>query len=168
MPPSLATEPPGGALDTPAHTGAQARARARSNSGARARALGLRCAALAYLFLLLALPVGMIFYRTFEHGLGAVWAAASAPNAVHALVLSLELVAIAVPLNTIFGIGIALALERGRFRGRGLLGLAIDLPFAISPVVVGLSLVLVYGRTGWFGDWLAAHGIQVIFSVPGM
>jgi sulfate transport system permease protein len=97
-----------------------------------------------------------------------VWSAASAPNAVHAFWLSIELVAIAVPLNTVFGIGIALLMERGRFRGRALLGLLIDLPFAISPVVVGLSLVLVYGKTGWFGDWLAAHGIQVIFSVPGM
>ncbi len=135
---------------------------------ARAGRLGLRFVALGYLALLLLLPVGMIFYRTFEHGLGAVWSAASAPNAVHAFWLSIELVAIAVPLNTVFGIGLALLLERGRFRGKALLGLVIDLPFAISPVVVGLSLVLVYGRTGWFGDWLAAHGIQVIFSVPGM
>ncbi len=137
-------------------------------STGRAGRLGLRFLALGYLALLLLLPVGMIFYRTFEHGLGAVWSAASAPNAVHAFWLSIELVAIAVPLNTVFGIGIALLLERGRFRGRALLGLLIDLPFAISPVVVGLSLVLVYGKTGWFGDWLAAHGIQVIFSVPGM
>jgi sulfate transport system permease protein len=135
---------------------------------ARAGRLSLRFVALGYLALLLLLPVGMIFYRTFEHGLGAAWSAATAPNAVHAFWLSIELVAIAVPLNTIFGIAIALLIERGRFRGRWLLGLAIDLPFAISPVVVGLSLVLVYGKTGWFGDWLAAHGIQVIFSVPGM
>jgi sulfate transport system permease protein len=77
-------------------------------------------------------------------------------------------VAIAVPLNTAFGIGMALLLERGRFRGRSALGLIIDLPFAISPVVVGLALVLAYGKTGWFGDWLTAHGVQVIFSVPGI
>lgn len=138
-------------------------------SAGRAGRLGLRFVALGYLALLLLLPVGMIFYRTFEHGLGAVWSAASAPNAVHAFWLSVELVAIAVPLNTVFGIGIALLLVRGgRFRGKALLSLLIDLPFAISPIVVGLSLVLVYGRTGWFGDWLATHGIQVIFSVPGM
>jgi sulfate/thiosulfate transport system permease protein len=134
----------------------------------RARRLGLRFIALGYLALLLLLPVAMIFYRTFEHGLGAVWSAATEPNAMHAFWLSIELVAIAVPLNTIFGIGIALLLERGRFRGRALLGVLIDLPFAISPIVVGLALVLVYGRTGWFGSWLAAHGIEVIFSVPGM
>jgi sulfate/thiosulfate transport system permease protein len=134
----------------------------------RTRRLGLRFLALGYLALLLGGPVAMIFYRTFEHGLGAVWNAATAPNAEHAFWLSVELVAIAVPLNTIFGIGAALLLERGRFRGRALLGLLIDLPFAISPIVVGLSLVLVYGKTGWFGDWLASNGIQVIFSVPGM
>jgi sulfate transport system permease protein len=128
----------------------------------------MRFIALGYLALLLLLPVAMIFYRTFEHGLAAVWTAATAPNAEHAFWLSIELVAIAVPLNTIFGIGIALLLERGRFRGKALLGLLIDLPFAISPIVVGLSLVLVYGRTGWFGNWLATHGIEVIFSVPGM
>jgi sulfate transport system permease protein len=130
--------------------------------------LAARTIALAYLALLLLAPVLMIFYRTFEHGVAPVWSAVSAPNAQHAFWLSLEIVAIAVPLNTVFGIGMALLLERGRFRGRALLGMLIDLPFAISPVVVGLSLVLVYGKTGWLGDWLAARGIQVIFSVPGM
>jgi len=77
-------------------------------------------------------------------------------------------VLIAVPLNTAFGIGMALLLERGRFKGKALLGMLIDLPFAISPVVVGLALVLVYGKTGWLGDWLTEHGVQVIFSVPGI
>jgi sulfate/thiosulfate transport system permease protein len=137
-------------------------------AAARARRLGVRALALGYLGLLLMAPVAMIFYRTFEHGLAPVWSAVSAPNAVHAFWLSIEIVAIAVPLNTVFGIGIALLLERGRFRGKALLGMLIDLPFAISPVVVGLALVLVYGKTGWFGNWLAGHGIQVIFSVPGM
>src|ERR1700730_9511941 len=135
---------------------------------ARARKLSVRTLALGYLALLLLAPVGMIFYRTFEHGLGPVWSAVTASNAQHAFWLSIEIVAIAVPLNTVFGIGMALLLERGRFWGKGLLGLLIDLPFAISPVVVGLTLVLVYGKTGWFGNWLAGHGIQVIFSVPGM
>jgi sulfate transport system permease protein len=139
-----------------------------SLSPARTTRLGLRTVALGYLALLLLAPVAMIFYRTFEHGLGPVWSAVSAPNAVHAFWLSIEIVAIAVPLNTVFGIGMALLLERGRFKGKALVGMLIDLPFAISPVVVGLALVLVYGKTGWFGNWLAAHGIQVIFSVPGM
>jgi sulfate/thiosulfate transport system permease protein len=140
----------------------------RAESRARRGRLALRTVALGYLALLLLAPVVMIFYRTFEHGLGAVWTAVSASSAQHAFWLSLEIVGIAVPLNTIFGIGMALLLERGRIRGKGLLGLLLDVPFAISPVVVGLSLVLVYGKTGWFGDWLAAQGIQVIFSVPGM
>jgi sulfate transport system permease protein len=132
------------------------------------RRVGLRAIALGYLALLLLLPVVMVFYRTFEHGLTPVWNAITTPDAMHAFWLSIELVAIAVPLNTAFGIGIALLLERSRFRGRGLLGLLLDLPFAISPVVVGLALVLVYGQTGWFGGWLAENGIRVIFSVPGM
>jgi sulfate transport system permease protein len=134
----------------------------------RAGRLGLRTLALGYLALLLLAPVAMIFYRTFEHGLAPVWDAITAPNAVHAFWLSIEIVAIVVPLNTVFGIGMALQLERGRFKGAALLGLLLDLPFAISPVVVGLALVLAYGTTGWLGDWLVAHGIQVIFSVPGM
>jgi sulfate transport system permease protein len=148
------------------------RAPARSSlerpSRARARTLGLRTLALGYLALLLLAPVAMVFYRTFEHGLGAVWSAVSASNAQHAFWLSVEIAAIAVPLNTVFGVGAALALERGRFRGKAMLGTLIDLPFAISPVVVGLTLVLVYGRTGWLGSWLAENGIAVIFSVPGM
>jgi sulfate/thiosulfate transport system permease protein len=144
------------------------RASGSADGAVRARKLGVRTLALGYLAVLLVAPVGMIFYRTFENGLGPVWEAVTAPNAQHAFWLSLEIVAIAVPLNTIFGIGIALLLERGRFRGKLLLGMLIDLPFAISPVVVGLALVLVYGKTGWFGNWLAENGIQVIFSVPGM
>jgi len=144
------------------------RADGEPDGAARARKLGVRAIALGYLALLLIAPLGMIFYRTFEHGLGPVWEAVSVPTAQHAFWLSIEIVAIAVPLNTVFGIGMALLLERGRFRGKALLGMLVDLPFAISPVVVGLTLVLVYGKTGWFGNWLAAHGIQVIFSVPGM
>jgi sulfate transport system permease protein len=145
--------------------------RSSTRSGRRrasARRRTLRFAALGYLFALLGAPVAMIFYRTFEHGLAPVWEAITQPNAVHAFWLSIELVAIVVPLNTVFGIGMALWIERGRSRGRVLLGLLLDVPFAISPVVVGLALLLVYGRTGWFGDWLTSNGIQVIFSIPGM
>ena len=142
----------------------------RPAAAARARAgrLGVRALALGYLALLLLAPLVMIFYRTFEHGLGGVWSALSASNFQHAFWLSLEVVAIAVPLNTIFGIGLALLLERGRIRGKALIGTLIDLPFAISPVVVGLALVLVYGKTGWFGSGLQGTALQVIFSVPGI
>ncbi len=130
--------------------------------------MGARTIALGYLGLLLLAPVAMIFYRTFEHGLGPVWDAVQEPNFQRAFWLSIEVVLIAVPLNPAFGIGMALLLERGRFKGKALLGMLIDVPFAISPVVVGLALVLVYGKTGWLGDWLTEHGIQVIFSVPGI
>ena len=85
--------------------------------------------------LLLAVPVGLVFYRTFEHGLGAVWDSITTPAAIHAFWLTLEIAAIAVPLNTVFGVLAALALVRGRFRGKGLLEALIDLPFAVSPVV---------------------------------
>jgi sulfate/thiosulfate transport system permease protein len=156
--------PIGSAVPPARGTGTEDSARGK----ARARKLGVRTVALGYLALLLLAPVAMIFYRTFEHGLSPIWDAVSAPNAQHAFWLSIEIVAIAVPLNTAFGIGMALVMERSRFKGKLLLGMLIDLPFAISPVVVGLALVLVYGKTGWFGNWLAENGIQVIFSVPGM
>ncbi len=143
-------------------------ARATSRHRPRATRYALRTIALGYLALLLLLPLVALFYRTFEHGLAPVFNALTTPYAEHAFWLSLELVAIAVPLNTVFGIGIALLIERHPFRGRTLVGALIDIPFAISPVVIGLSLVLVYGDQGWFGNWLTAHGIAIIFSVPGM
>jgi sulfate/thiosulfate transport system permease protein len=130
--------------------------------------LGLRTIALGYLAALLVLPIGLVFYRTFEHGLAPAWDAVTTPEAQHAFWLTLELVAIAVPANTIFGVGMALLLVRGRIRGRSFLSALIDVPFAVSPVVVGLALILVYGREGWFGGWLTDHGIRVIFSTPGM
>jgi sulfate transport system permease protein len=128
----------------------------------------LRVLALGYLAVLLLVPVGLVFYRTFEKGLDFVWASVTTPAAIHALWLTLEVALITVPLNAAFGVLAALALVRGRFPGKRLLDALIDLPFAISPVVVGLALLLVFGRTGWFGPWLADHGIQIIFSVPGI
>jgi sulfate transport system permease protein len=130
--------------------------------------IGLRVLALAYLGLLLFVPVGLIFFRTFEHGVGAVWESVTTPAAISAFSLTLTVTAIAVPLNVVFGIVTALALARGRFPGKWLMNAIIDLPFAVSPVVVGLSLILVYGTTGWFGGALMDAGIQVIFSVPGI
>jgi sulfate/thiosulfate transport system permease protein len=130
--------------------------------------IGLRVVALGYLAALLLIPVGVVFYRTFEHGFSAFWESITTPAAIHAFSLTLEIALIAVPLNTIFGVLAALALVRGAFPGKRVLDACIDLPFAISPIVIGLSLLLVYGRTGWFGPWLADHGIQIIFSLPGM
>jgi sulfate transport system permease protein len=132
------------------------------------RKLGVRFLALGYLATLLALPVGMVFYRAFEKGIGPLWHAMTTPEFQHALWLTVVMVAIAVPLNTLFGIVMALVLVRTEFRGKRIVNALIDLPFAVSPVVVGLALLLVYGRAGTIGGWLVDHGIQVIFSTPGM
>jgi sulfate transport system permease protein len=130
--------------------------------------LTLRFAALGYLAALLAFPVGLVFWRTFENGVGPVWDAATNPEALHALWLTVVIALIAVPANTIFGVICALVIVRDRFRGKTLLNALVDLPFALSPVVIGLALYLVYARTGWFGGWLVDHGINVIFALPGM
>jgi sulfate/thiosulfate transport system permease protein len=130
--------------------------------------LPLRFLVLVYLALLVVVPVGAVFYHAFSPGLGKAWDAFTAPDALHALVLTLLVLAIAVPLNTIFGVGVSIILARHRFPGAWLLDALIDIPLAISPVVIGLSLILVYGHTGWWGNWLAAHGITVIFSLPGI
>ena len=128
----------------------------------------LRFVALGYLAAVLVGPVGLVFYRAFEHGFDTFWAAVTTPEALHALWLTVLIAAIAVPLNTAFGILCALVIVRHRFRGVGIVNALVDLPLALSPIVVGLSLLLLYGREGWFGETFAAHGIQVIFSLPGM
>jgi sulfate transport system permease protein len=130
--------------------------------------MGKRLVALGYLGAILVAPVALVAYRTFEPGLGAVWASVTRPAAAHAFFLTVLVAAIAVPLNTVFGVVTAMVLVRSRVRGRAVLDALVDLPFAVSPVVVGLALLLVYGRTGWFGDELAAAGVRVIFSLPGI
>ncbi len=130
--------------------------------------LGLRALGLGYLALLLLAPLVMIFYKTFEHGLAPPIDAITSPDGLHALKLTLITVAIAVPLNTIFGILCALLLVRTRWRGNALIDAVINLPFAVSPIVIGLSLYLLYGTGGWFGPTLAEAGIKVLFSVPGI
>lgn len=130
--------------------------------------LALRAAVLGYLGLLLAAPVGLVFWRTFEHGIGPVWRALSSHDAAHALWLTVLITAIAVPLNTLFGVVCALAIVRHRLPGFGLVNTLVDLPVALSPVVVGLALFLLYGRGGLLGDWLEEHGIRVLFSLPAM
>jgi sulfate transport system permease protein len=130
---------------------------------------GLRSFALGYLALLLLIPVALIFFKAFEDGFVHAWEAVTTPEAQHAFYLTILMVLIAVPLNTVFGIACALVIVRQRFPGRNLLNTLIDMPFAISPVVIGLALVLVYGsRDGWFGAELAQAGIEVIFTPIGM
>ena len=132
-----------------------------------ARKLGLRTIALAYLAAILLGPLALVFYRTFENGFGAAWDALSTPETMNAFKLTLLITAIAVPANTVFGIACALSIVRGRFPGKGVLNAFVDLPLALSPVVVGLAFFLLYGQEGWFG-WLGEHGIQVLFALPSM
>jgi sulfate/thiosulfate transport system permease protein len=123
----------------------------------------LRVVALAYLAGILLVPVGMVFYRTFEHGLGPVWDSLTTPDARHAFWLTILITVIAVPANTVFGVVTAIAIVRHRFPGKGLVNAIVDLPLALSPVVVGLSLLLLYGRGGWID-----LPFQVVFALPGM
>ena len=129
---------------------------------------GLRILGLGYLALLLVAPLVLIFYKTFEDGISPPLEAITSPDGLHALKLTLITVAIAVPLNTIFGILCALLLVRHRTKGNFLIDAVINLPFAISPVVIGLSLFLLYGTNGWFEPGLADAGIKILFSTPGI
>ncbi len=132
------------------------------------RRLALRSIALGYLLLVLLAPLSMVFWRTFENGFGAAWDALSAPETVHAFKITLIITAIAVPANTVFGVVCALAIVRRRFPGKGLVNAFVDLPLALSPVVVGLALFVLYGRGGWLGDWFQSHGVQMLFALPAM
>jgi sulfate/thiosulfate transport system permease protein len=124
--------------------------------------IALRTIALGYLAALLVVPVGMVFYRAFEKGFDTAWAAVTTPPAQHAFWLTTIIMLVAVPANAVFGVLTAWVLARYDFRGKRILDVLIDLPFAVSPVIVGLALILVWGRDGWFGT------TGVIFSTPGM
>ena len=128
----------------------------------------IRLIAVVYLFFLLALPVGLVGWRTFQHGVLPVIDSLTSPEAVHAFQLTIVVALWAVVVNTIFGVGMAVLLVRHLFPGKRLLNALIDLPLAVSPVVVGLALILVYGRFSPVGGWLAERGIQIIFATPGM
>jgi sulfate transport system permease protein len=134
----------------------------------RRTTLSVRALALLYLALLLLLPVAVVFWRTFEHGVGTALSFMTTPAAISALWLSVLIAVIAVPLNTIFGVGCALILARSKTRCRALLDAFIDLPFVVSPVIVGLALLLVYGQGGWFGGLFLNHGVRIIYALPGM
>ncbi|MFI0480199.1 sulfate ABC transporter permease subunit [Actinomadura sp. 9N215] len=129
---------------------------------------GMRVIVLAYLLFLLILPVGLIFWRTFEKGPGPFIDALTTHSALHAFQVTLVVAGWAVVLNTLFGVLTALLLVRHTFPGKRLLNALIDLPLAVSPVVVGLALILVYGAFSPAGGWLEGRGIQIIFSTPGM
>jgi sulfate transport system permease protein len=129
---------------------------------------GLRYTAVTYLFFLLVLPLALITWRTFSHGIGPVWDALTTPSALHAFRVTVIVAVISVALNTLFGVGSAVLLVRHEFPGKRVLNALIDLPLAVSPVVVGLALILVYGNNTVIGGWLSDHGLPIIFSIPGM
>ncbi|MEP6463044.1 MAG: sulfate ABC transporter permease subunit [Frankiaceae bacterium] len=128
----------------------------------------LRYTAVTYLFFLLVLPLALITWRTFSHGIGPVWDALTTPPALHAFRVTVIVAVISVALNTLFGVGSAVLLVRHEFPGKRVLNALIDLPLAVSPVVVGLALILVYGNNTVIGGWLSDHGLPIIFSIPGM
>jgi sulfate/thiosulfate transport system permease protein len=128
----------------------------------------LRFLALGYIGVLLVVPVGLILWRTFEPGVGAFIESITTPAALSALQLSLLVVAIVVPLNVVFGVPTALVLARNKFRGKSMLQAVIDLPFAVSPVVVGVALILLWGSNGVFGFVENDFGLKIIFGFPGI
>jgi sulfate transport system permease protein len=142
-------------------------AKAKRRRGRR-RLNAPRVIGLTYLGLLLAAPVAMIMFRTFEDGLQPVIDSLTTVEAQHAFWLTFLMVIIAVPLNTIFGVVMALLLVRKRWPGKWFMNVVIDLPFAVSPVIVGLALILAYGSNSAIGGWLVDHGIEVIFTPVGM
>jgi len=128
----------------------------------------VRYLALGYVLVLVIVPVGLILWRTFQPGLGAFFVQISTPAAISALQLSLLVVAIVVPLNVLFGVPTALVLARNKFRGKSILQAVIDLPFAVSPVVVGVALILLWGSAGLFGFVEHDLGLKIIFGFPGI
>ncbi|MEL4293656.1 sulfate ABC transporter permease subunit CysW [Shewanella xiamenensis] len=124
--------------------------------------------ALSFLALFLVLPLAVVLYGAFEAGINVWWQAITDPDALAAIRLTLLVLIIVVPTNAIFGVAIAWAIAKFEFRGKTLLISIIDMPFAISPVVVGLIFVILFGAQGWLGPWLAAHDLKVIFAVPGI
>jgi len=137
-------------------------------TGARATRLTVRYIALLYLALLLVLPVAMVFIRAFEGGIDPVLRALSRPAFQSAFWLTVEITLITVPVCTVMGVITALAIARRKFPGKSVMNALVDLPFALSPVVIGLSLFLVYGTNSPIGGFLKDNGITVIFALPGM
>jgi len=128
----------------------------------------LTAIALAFLTLCLVVPLAAIFTQAFADGIDVYVAALREPDALHALKLTALVLAIALPLNLIFGLAAAYAVSRFEFRGKQLLVTFIDLPFSVSPVISGLIFVLLFGAQGFLGPWLAARDVAIIFAVPGI
>jgi sulfate transport system permease protein len=141
---------------------------ARADSKAKWVRRLLITTALLFVFLFLVLPLAAVFTEALRKGVGVYFASLTDPDSLAAIRLTLFITAIVVPLNLAFGIAAAWAVAKHDFKGKSLLITLIDLPFSVSPVVAGLVYVLVFGANGWFGGWLLAHDIKIIFAVPGM
>lgn len=124
--------------------------------------------ALTFMFLFLVLPLAAVFTEALRKGLDAYLEALKEPDAWSAIRLTLITAAIAVPLNLVFGVAAAWTIAKYEFKGKSVLTTLVDLPFSVSPVVAGLIYVLMFGAQGWFGPWLQAHDIKIIFAVPGI
>ena len=124
--------------------------------------------AFAFLTLFLFVPLVAVFVEALRKGLAVYLAALTEPDALAAMRLTLLTALVAVPLNVVFGLTAAWAIAKFQFRGRSLLITLIDLPFAVSPVIAGMIFILLFGTQGWFGPWLQAHDIRVVFAVPGI
>ncbi len=125
-------------------------------------------AALAFLMLFLFVPLAFVFHQALRKGLDVYIAAITDPDALSAIRLTLLVAAIAVPANLVFGVAASWAIAKFEFRGKSLLITLIDLPFSVSPVISGLIYVLIFGLQGWFGTWLVAHDLKIVFAVPGI
>jgi len=112
--------------------------------------------------------LGPGIFQAFSKGVGAYWTALSEADTLSAIKLTLLTALVTVPLNTVFGVAVAWAITRFEFKGKSLLTTLIDLPFSVSPVISGLIFVLLFGAQGWFGEWLSAHDVKIIFAVPGI
>ena len=129
---------------------------------------GLIAIALGFITLFICVPLGLVIFQAFSKGIQAYGATLSQDDTLSAIKLTLLTALVTVPLNTIFGVAAAWAITRFEFKGKSLLTTLIDLPFSVSPVISGLIFVLLFGAQGWFGDWLMAHDIKIIFAVPGI
>ena len=127
-----------------------------------------RAVVVAFVGVVVLLPVGLLVYSAFQPGLTTFVDAIKDPNSIHAFELSAIITACALVINVVFGVAVAILLTRYRFPGRRLLSALIDLPVAVSPIVVGLALLLVYSPSGWWGDFFTSHGFQIVFAEPGM
>ncbi|WAK02324.1 sulfate ABC transporter permease subunit CysW [Methylobacter sp. YRD-M1] len=128
----------------------------------------LTAVALGFIGLFLCLPLGIVIVEAFSKGWQTYWSALTQPDAQSAMQLTLLTALVTVPLNTVFGVAAAWAITRFEFRGKSLLTTLIDLPFSVSPVISGLIFVLLFGAQGWFGEWLRAHDVKIVFAVPGI